>query len=93
MQVMIEDGTISGYLETCDGEVGLVHVVDGTNITNRVLCNDLPCAVGTTNVSEAMTYLRDFINSLVTDGYEVDEFIAEPRGWKDGDRVDAIINY
>lgn len=92
MQVIISGSAISGYLEACDDEYAQTHVVDGTDVTTQVLCDDLPCTAGTVDGDEAMSYLRGFIDSLATDGYEVDEFIIERRGYGSGERVDAIID-
>lgn len=92
MQVIIRHNAISGYLQTCEDDIAQVHLVNGTDVTNQVLCDELPCTEGTTNANEALSYLRNFINSLVTNGYEVDEFMYENRGYGTGAKVDAIID-
>lgn len=92
MMIIIDENTISGYLQCCGEEGTLGHVVDGSNVTTQVLCDDLPCAIGTTDLDNALSYLREFMNKIATDGYSVDEFMYDVRSYRQGARVDAIID-
>ena len=93
MQVMYDDSTVSGYLEACDDVGEQIHVVNGTDITTQVTFDEMPCTEGTVIVKDALSYLREFINKMAADDYEVDEFIVEKRKLNAGERVDAIIDF
>lgn len=93
MQVIYDDSTVSGYLEACDDVGEQIHVVNGTDITTQVTFDEMPCTEGTVIVNDALSYLREFINKMAADDYEVDEFIVEKRRLNTGARVDAIIDF
>lgn len=93
MQVMYDDSTVSGYLEACDDDVKQTHVVNGTDITTQVTFDEMPCTEGTVIVNDTLSYLREFINEMAADDYEVDEIIVEKRKLNTSERVDAIIDF
>ena len=48
----IRDNNIYWYLQVCDYD-GNGHVVNATGVTTQVLCDDLPCAIGMSNINDA----------------------------------------
>lgn len=92
MVISIGAGEVSGYLQCCDNVKYRGRLVDGSNVTTQVLCDDLPCAVGTTDYASALSYLKEFIDAIASDVYGIDEFICDVRSYESGARVDAIID-
>lgn len=93
LNILMGETTISGYLEVCDEVGDSVHVVNARNVTTSVLCDEVPCAAETTILKNAIEKVRSVLELIAGDDYEVDEIMIEQRGYKDGARVDAIIDY
>ncbi len=91
MKVIIDGDTISGYLQGCDEDSAQVHFIDCSNVTTQVLCDDLPCTVGTADRDKTLAYVREVIYTLAGDNYRVGEFLYEKRSYIQGARVDAIL--
>lgn len=92
VEILIEGNAIGMYIYVCDSNP-IEHFVDGTGVTTQVLCDNLPCAVGTTDSDAAVAYLGDFVNDLAQAPYYVDEVAWGYRDYPPGSYVDAIIDF
>ena len=88
----IKDNIIDLYMQVCD-YAGSGHAINATDVTTNVLCDDLPCAVGTSDIDDAINKIVTYLGGLSSDGYELDEHAESERGWEPGARVDAIIDF
>ena len=91
--LLIKDFTISLYIEYCGDAEPNGYLVDATNVTTSVLCDDIPCATSKAAVDDVINYLREVADDMATDGYEVDEIMTEDRGYAQGARVDVLVNF
>ena len=90
--IWVKDNLINLYIQVCD-YAGSGHAINATGVTTNVLCDDLPCAVGTSDIDDAIDKIVTYLDGLSSDGYEVDEYAESKRGWDTGARVDAIIGF
>lgn len=92
VEILIADNAIGMYVQACSPNPDF-HLVDGTGVTTQVLCDILPCAVGTSDSDQVIAYLNEFANDLAQDGYVLDEVAWGYRDYKPGSYIDAIIDF
>lgn len=90
--ITIRDFAVSMYIQYCDIVEPNGHIIDATGVTSSVLCGDIPCAAGTSNLEQDIDFLREVPEGLASDGYEVEEILPEERGYATGARVDVLID-
>lgn len=90
--ITINEFTISMYIQYCDTTGSNGHLIDASNVTTSLLCNDIPCATGTADLDEVTDYLREVVDEMTTGDYVVDEVLAEERGYSADARVDVLVD-
>lgn len=82
------------YIVVCDYGNGssLGHAVNATGVDMNVLCDDLPCAVGTSDIDTEVDKLSTYLGSLSSEGYELDEIAEIRKGVNPKAHIDAIID-
>lgn len=81
------------YIEYCGEADPKGYLVDANGVTESVLCKDIPCATATANYNDVTEYLREVVDLMATDDYEVDEILGEDRAFESSQRVDALIDF
>lgn len=90
--ITIREFTISMYIQYCDVTERDGHLMNATDVTTSIKCDEIPCATGTAAFEDVIDYLREVVDGMAVDGYEVDEISVEERGYAADARVDVLVD-
>ena len=94
ISIYMTDDTYNLHIAVCDYGPGSSngHAVDATGITTNVICDELPCAVETSDIDEGLDKLATYLESMSSDGFELDELSEIRKGVNPDAHIDAIID-
>lgn len=90
--IAILDNAISMYIQCCDIVDPNGYLMDATDVTTSILCDDIPCATGTAVLEDVIDNIREVVDGMASDGYVVDEILGDERGYRPDARVDVIVD-